>query len=62
MNQKCQNPCPGACGYNAECKVMDHIPSCLCPYDYTGDPFISCVQKQETCKFQGLILHTSIFL
>lgn len=42
------DPCPGSCGFNAKCRVVNHIPSCLCPNDFTGDPFISCVYKPST--------------
>jgi hypothetical protein len=45
INQKCQDPCPGSCGFNAECKVINHIPTCFCSVDFTGDPFVSCNYK-----------------
>lgn len=45
INQKCVDPCPGSCGINAECRVVNHIPTCLCADGYTGDPFSSCYLK-----------------
>ncbi|XP_026688064.1 neurogenic locus notch homolog protein 3-like, partial [Diaphorina citri] len=45
MNEKCQDPCPGSCGYNADCKVINHTPICTCPEGYTGDAFNGCYPK-----------------
>lgn len=42
INRKCQDPCPGSCGLNAECRVVSHTPICICQRGYTGDPFIQC--------------------
>lgn len=42
INQKCKDPCPGGCGYNADCKVISHALVCSCPYGQTGDPLTSC--------------------
>ncbi|XP_068220040.1 uncharacterized protein [Palaemon carinicauda] len=39
---KCVDPCEGACGQGANCKVDDHKPICSCPKGYTGHPFDSC--------------------
>lgn len=41
-NYKCKNPCPGTCGQNAECQVVNHLPMCSCYQGYTGDPFRYC--------------------
>jgi len=43
-NYKCKNPCPGTCGQNAECQVVNHLPMCSCYQGYTGDPFRYCHQ------------------
>lgn len=45
MNMKCQNPCQGSCGISAICNVINHVPVCTCPTDYTGDPFVICTVK-----------------
>lgn len=48
VNTKCIDPCPGQCGQNARCNVVNHNPICSCTPGYTGDPFIKCVKEQ--CK------------
>lgn len=42
IRNKCQDPCPGTCGQNADCQVVNHLPSCNCRQGYTGDPFRFC--------------------
>lgn len=42
INQKCTDPCPGSCGLNARCDVLNHIPVCTCFENYSGDPFSNC--------------------
>lgn len=42
MNQKCVDPCPGSCGFNTQCTVINHTPSCTCDVQYIGDPFQGC--------------------
>jgi hypothetical protein len=42
LKNKCRDPCPGTCGQNARCDVVNHIPVCSCPEGYTGDPFSHC--------------------
>lgn len=50
MNQKCIDPCPGTCGVNARCQVINHNPVCSCPEQYSGDPFTRCwpIEKVTT--------------
>lgn len=36
------DPCPGTCGANAQCQVVNHLPLCTCISGYTGDPFRFC--------------------
>lgn len=50
INQKCRDPCPGACGFNADCHVLNHIPSCVCIDGYVGNPFTSCSPKPPERK------------
>lgn len=47
MTQKCRDPCVGSCATNAECRVVSHTPMCVCPNDFTGDPFTQCIMKQR---------------
>lgn len=42
---KCHDPCPGTCGVNALCNVVNHIPSCNCPAQHFGDPYKICLFK-----------------
>lgn len=50
INEKCRDPCPGSCGNNARCEVINHIPICTCSDEYTGDPFTSCYPKPPPRK------------
>jgi len=45
MRNRCVDPCPGICGNNAMCEVMNHIPVCSCVQGYEGDPFVNCRVK-----------------
>ena len=47
LNQKCVDPCPGTCGQNARCQVVNHSPICSCLNNYVGDPFIACVLNES---------------
>jgi hypothetical protein len=42
VRQKCVDPCPGTCGQNARCDVVNHIPMCSCTPGFSGNPFIEC--------------------
>ena len=42
LRNKCIDPCAGACGVDADCRVTNHIPICNCKETYTGDPYGSC--------------------
>lgn len=45
-NSKCIDPCPGTCGINANCNVVNHIATCSCLPSYTGDPYRYCFMKE----------------
>lgn len=47
LNSKCKDPCPGTCGSNAVCEVLNHIPMCRCPDGMNGNAFIECRQMQS---------------
>lgn len=47
INQKCRDPCPGTCGLNARCNVINHNPICSCPPGQVGDPFVRCIQEES---------------
>lgn len=50
VNEKCRNPCEGACGIYAQCFVQNHVPVCLCSEGFTGDPFRECRPKPQEGK------------
>lgn len=54
VNQKCRDPCPGACGYNAECYVRNHLPTCNCLNNYVGDPYRYCSLEEKRKQLIGL--------
>lgn len=49
INEKCKDPCPGSCGTNARCSVVNHNAICTCVIGYEGDPTIQC-NLIPTCK------------
>jgi hypothetical protein len=55
INEKCRDPCPGACGLNAVCSVINHTPVCTCSEYDTGDPFTNCHPKPPPRKISCLV-------
>lgn len=49
VNERCADPCAGACGPNTECHVQLHLPRCVCSPGYNGEPFSGC-SKIIPCK------------
>lgn len=47
QNMKCRDPCPGTCGQNAVCNVLNHVPRCSCISGYSGDPYRSCLPEKQ---------------
>lgn len=45
INSKCLDPCPGSCGENAECRVINNAVSCSCSPGFTGNPFVQCIRQ-----------------
>lgn len=53
IRNKCVDPCPGACGTNADCHVINHLPNCVCQHGYTGDSYRYCTliqHEQRKCQ------------
>lgn len=50
IKMKCQDPCPGVCGHNAVCNVVNHSPTCTCISNFRGNPFESCNRIPESKK------------
>ena len=61
VKEKCIDPCPGSCGSNSDCHVVNHNPVCSCKKGYSGDPFTNCY-LQPMCKFPSwfCLLHLKI--
>lgn len=57
IDQKCKDICLGACGENANCRVVSHSPVCQCLPGFTGDPFLRCLIQQR----KNLILYNGSF-
>lgn len=66
INQRCIDPCPGTCGFNTQCHVLSHHPSCVCLPGYTGNPYSRCFPEPSkppqmplvfTLCYARLILH-----
>lgn len=63
LRNKCRDPCPGTCGQNAQCDVVNHIPVCSCPQGFTGDPFSSCrLLPPGQCPLFLIVLQAIIIL
>lgn len=50
VNRKCVDPCPGTCGANSECRVVNHAPSCSCHEGFNGNAFADCRPIQAVGK------------
>jgi hypothetical protein len=46
VRNKCIDPCPGTCGQNAICDVINHTPMCSCPPGMRGNAFVQCSPYQ----------------
>lgn len=50
VQEKCVDPCDGACGANARCDVIDRNVICSCLPGHTGDPFRGCTVEEEPVR------------
>ncbi|CAG2055426.1 unnamed protein product, partial [Timema podura] len=50
-DRACRNPClePGACGSNAQCRVVSRRAQCSCPPGYFGNSQVECKQGGDQC-------------
>lgn len=64
INERCSDPCIGACGVHTICTVINHNSICQCDAGYTGDPFSSCreMPKCKTPSTQKLFFPNLFFL
>lgn len=61
VNRKCVDPCPGTCGANSECRVVNHAPSCSCRDGFTGNAFADCRPVQAVGKIISNISNSRKF-
>lgn len=54
-NKKCIDPCTGACGIRAECRVINHKPICTCLHGYTGSPHVLCHLSKKFFNLKNLL-------
>ena len=50
IEQRCVNPClerPAICAPNAQCRVVQHRPVCVCAEGFTGNPQVQCFQGMK---------------
>lgn len=50
IRQRCEDPCIGACGFNAICTAQNHRPTCSCIEGHEGDPYAGCNLRQSEYK------------
>lgn len=50
IRNKCQDSCPGSCGQNTMCQVINHSPDCQCITGYSGNPYQYCTMIREKRK------------
>lgn len=53
--ERCVDPCPGSCGQQANCYVINHNPVCTCPPGYTGNALVAC--QLEPSKILIILLY-----
>ena len=58
VNSRCIDPCPGTCGTNAECHVVNHLATCSCIASYTGNPYIYCILNQSGMLYPAYYCYT----
>lgn len=60
LGRKCRDPCPGSCGVNANCMVVNHNPVCSCPTGLVGNPFEHCSTPPPS-KYNKSSIHIMCF-
>lgn len=60
-DKACRNPCleAGACGSNAQCRVIYRHAQCSCPPGYYGNPELECKQGKVYSTYSSLHICTS---
>lgn len=57
VDYKCQNPCIGQCGSNANCNARRHVAVCTCPAGYNGDALVNCYAVTGTAVGRRFYRH-----
>lgn len=60
INERCVDPCRGACGMQTTCTVTNHQPNCRCVEGYEGDPFALCSPKLRKNAFRSSSSHCAV--
>lgn len=60
LKSKCVDPCPGTCGQNAECTVINHIPTCTCRQGFAGNAFVLCSEIRGILNFKVVCTNSFI--
>lgn len=56
QNERCIDPCPGSCGINAQCIVINHNVVCTCIQGFIGDPLSQCNPAPIASKIMCTII------
>lgn len=51
VGHRCIDPCPGSCGFGANCRVEKHHPVCTCNHGLIGNPLCRCYLILGKIKF-----------
>ena len=54
--EKCRDPCKGACASSANCQVISHRATCSCPAGTRGDPYSAGCTPIPPSKFCSFFL------
>lgn len=60
-NERCIDPCPGSCGQNAVCNVINHNPICTCSSGFEGNPLTQCTPALTPRKSILILYFTSFW-
>lgn len=60
VRNKCKNPCPEPCAFNAICTVVNHVPMCTCPNGFEGNAFLQCSPLRGNLSFLFFFILTTV--
>ena len=56
-NQKCVDTCPGFCGDNAFCTILNHVQSCDCLEGYESSTTCRASHCKASCKLSKIFCY-----